>query len=1183
MYLKRLEMYGFKSFHEKTVFEFDRGITAVVGPNGSGKSNIADAVRWALGETSAKSLRGQKMEDVIFVGTESRRGVGFAEVTLVLCNGDKALADFGEEVAVSRRLYRSGESQYLVNGATVRLKDVHGLFMDTGIGREGYSIVGQGRIEDVLSVRSEDRRAIFEEAAGIVKFKSRRDEAVGKLEREKRSFERACDIIDEIESQLEPMREQAERARRYLGLMEQLKAVRVSAYALFLEGHKEQERQAESDIEGLTAQMQNALTEREAQKEQTLALRGELERHNGLIRANDEARAALTAKVQEVDNEIKLADMHVEYIGERKVRILADIDGRHKAAEAFEAERLAELDRLAALTEEIVDKDEEAEGLRRGIEAENAALSGREGDLARFNARHIESLEGVNTVKARIEGLVASYAQLEERKEALSDELEISATEAAARQEALDAAMAKLDEMQAGASALEADIAAFTSNKNELDAERARRAAIHKDKQAELAQKRSKHNVLADLERSREGYQFSVRSILEASAKGKLAGVRGAVGDLISVDAAYETCIEVALGGAITDIVVDDEAAAKGGIDHLKATRGGRATFLPLNAAKPRDLGTMADKLRTERGIHGAAVDFVRVDAEFDVIAHALLGRVIVAEDFDAAVTFSRKHKYSHKVVTLAGEVINPGGAITGGSADKRFGILSRKRELEELKHDLKDGESRLAALRAAVDEAEGKLSGVVTLLERTKVAFHEAQIGLAATSADIAREKDALAAECKRVEDLTRQDGELLGRLTAINMELRDQRELQKDAEASIAGLLDEISQKQEGLARLKISRDALNRRLNALLVELSRLTESASQKNSAAQRAEELAGSARSEALTLENELEALDIEKEDKLSHIEALRDKRLATEDDKGRAESGGLDLTAKKTALERDLSALIEAEQEAYRLESRLTLELERLNLKKEAIAAEATRFHDEMWEEYNITPRQAVEAERLALSPTQLRREESNLKGELREMGGTVNVGAAEEYRLIQERHGFMTKQRDDILEAQERLMEIIDTLNTQMSERFVSQFAHISENFGVVFAEMFGGGKAFLRLTNETDPLTSGIEITARPPGKALQNMNLLSGGERALCAIALLFGILRLKPAPFCLLDEIETALDDANVRRFARYLKTNAHTQFIVITHRKGTMESADAIYGVTMQEAGISKLVGVRFGE
>ena len=1190
MYLKRLELYGFKSFHEKTVFEFNKGITAVVGPNGSGKSNIADAVRWVLGEQSAKSLRGQRMEDVIFSGTESRRGVAYAEVTLVLDNRDMVLdksilgTEFGDEAAVSRRLYRSGESQYLINGIAVRLRDVHELFMDTGLGREGYSIIGQGRIEDVLSVKSEDRRAIFEEAAGIIKFKSRRDESLSKLERERRGFERACDIITEIEGQLEPLREQAERAKRYVSLMERLKAVKIDAYAMFLESHEEQEKRAGETIEGLVIELNRAEEAREAQKERALGVKLCLDKLNASIDENGAKRAEITARLQEIDSEIKLSGAHIEYIDESRGRVLADIESRKGAAAAHEAEGLRELDKLAALTEEIVNKDEEAQELKYALDTEITALSQREGDLERFNARHIESLQRITDVKARIEALGATYEELENRKENLGDDLAGLKEEYARRESDLEALRAEYDNTVRKSKTLEEDVWTFAERKSILEGEQDKLASVLVEKQKALAEKSSRRRILEDLEQSREGYQYSVKTVLEAAAKGKLRGVHGAVGDLIRTQAEYERAVEVALGGAITDIVVDDEDCAKKAIDHLKSIRGGRATFLPLTAVKPRDLGHMKDKLQSEPGIFGAGSDFVEAEGEYAGIVQNLLGRVLIAKDFDSAVGFSRKYQYGYKVVTLEGEVINQGGSIAGGSADRRSGILSRKRELEELKEAVALGEKQVDSQKAAFDELTAKLSQVANLLERAKAEHHGFMVRLASKETEISRENAALGELSRRLEELNRQDSELLSRLSSINTELREQKALQREFEEGISGLLSEIAGKQEGLVLLKKSRDGLSKRLNSLLVELSRLTESASQKEGLAARAEEAAFAALKEAENLESDLDRLMIEKEAKLATINVLREQRIEAEKDKAQAEEEGANLALEKAGLERSSADLAEGEQEAIRLESRLTLELERLNMKKDAVLAEAQRLHNEMWEEFNVTPRQALEAPRLGIPTHRLRQEESSLKNQLREMGGTVNVGAVEEYRLLMERHGFMTKQRDDITLAQERLMEIIAALNVQMEERFMERFAVISENFTAVFTEMFGGGMAFLRLTDEKDPLGSGIEIVARPPGKSLQNMNLLSGGERALCAIALLFGILRLKPSPFCLLDEIETALDDANVRRFARFLKTHAsQVQFIIITHRKGTMEAADALYGVTMQEAGVSKLVGVKFEE
>ncbi|MCL2702997.1 MAG: chromosome segregation protein SMC [Defluviitaleaceae bacterium] len=1189
MYLKRLELHGFKSFHEKTVFEFNRGITAVVGPNGSGKSNIADAVRWALGEQSVKSLRGQRMEDIIFSGTENRRGMAFAEVTLVLDNAEGEFragteAEFGAEVAVSRRLYRSGESQYLINGTAVRLRDVHELFMDTGLGREGYSIIGQGRIEDVLSVRSEDRRALFEEAAGIIKFKSRRDEAVSKLERENRGLERVCDIIAEIEGQLEPLGEQAEKAKRYLALMERLKAVKINAYANFLEGQEEAEKRAEATVGGLTAELRDAEDKQKAQKERLQFCREELAALGVQLERGSDERAAIVLREQEADNDIKMQEMHIEYIEERKKRILSDIEGRKAAADVLYAEKLAGLDKLAALADDIVNKDGEASALREELAGQNRVLAERESDLALFNTRHIESLQSVTDVKSRIEGLAAAYAELENRKEGLDDERSGLDEEYAERENGLQALKMELEAALKDALAIKGDIQAFTSSRDKLNAEYTELKNIFKAEQAALAGNRQKRRILEDLEQNREGYQYSVKSVLEASLRGKLAGIHGAVGDLIKTPAKYEVCVEVALGGAITDIVADDEDAAKRGIEHLKSTRGGRATFLPLTSIKPRDLGYIKNRLAAEPGILGAAADFVRADERYEGIAGNLLGRVLVAEDMDAAVVFSRKHKYAYKVVTLAGEVINPGGAITGGSADKKFGILSRKRELDELGEAVSEGERLTAVRNAALDGLSGKLGGVSDLLERAKVALHEYEIKRASQETAFSREKGALNELAKRLGELAKQDGELLNRLNAINTELRGQKNLQRDAESGIAGLLAEITSKQESLTAQKRIRDAADKRHNAILVELSRLTESASQTENAAEKAGLAAEAAQAEAVALANGLEGLDIEKEDKLNRIDELKAKLLEMEAEKEEAEAAAGVLMVKRSALEADLNVLAEGEQEAFKLEARLHLELERLRLKKEAIRDEGTRFHNEMWEEYNITPRQAMESPPLGLSPARLRQEETALKNGLREMGGTVNVNAVEEYRVMTERHGFMTKQRDDINLAQEHLEEVIAMLNAQMGERFKEQFAIISENFVAVFAEMFGGGTGFLRLTDENDALGSAIEIVARPPGKSLQNMNLLSGGERALCAIALLFAILRMKPSPFCVLDEIETALDDANVRRFARFLKNHdSRAQFILITHRKGTMESADALYGVTMQEAGVSKLVSVKFTE
>ncbi|MDR1706277.1 MAG: chromosome segregation protein SMC [Clostridiales bacterium] len=1187
MYLKRLEIYGFKSFHEKTALEFNGGITAVVGPNGSGKSNIADAIRWVLGEQSAKSLRGARMEDIIFSGTEFRRGLALAEVSLTLDNGTGSLSLGGErpeEIRVSRRLYRSGESQYLINGASVRLKDVHELFMDTGLGKEGYSIIGQGRIEDVLSVKSEDRRGFFEEAAGIVKYKAKRDEARAKLERERQAYDRVCDIITEIENNLEPMAEMAEKARRYLDLTERLKLVRINAFRRSQESWEHQEKQNTEIIKSLEEETRRSLIEREDKKNEAAEITARLEKLSGEARSDRAGIAALGLEAQKAENDIRLTEAHIGFLDDKKLRIQRDIEQRATAKAAGEAEKMACLDSLMELAQRMVEKTEEAQALRDDLDKRETAANEAERELELINAAHVEQLRGVADVKSKAEALAAAYSAQEARKEQIIEELEA----ALSGLDKLKGAVGITEEAgRANALALdraEAEIARFFESKNRLDAEYGALKDAFKREAAALAEARSKHRLLTELEAGLEGYHHSVKNLLNAVKIGRtgLSGLHGAVGELIRVKENYEICVEVALGASITDIVAEDEEAAKAAIEYLKASKAGRATFLPLTALKPRKPDNPA--VLIELGICGTAADFVSCEPVYRNVIENLLGRVIVAEDMDNAIAVARKYRHSYKIVTLAGEVLNPGGSITGGWLGKTAGILTRRRELTELSVRIAEGEAAAVKQNARLDALSAKLSGASVGLERAKVQRHETEIKQVSLAAELARDTRAVKEREERVAALEHSDRELTERLSAINAELRESKDRQKSVETGVSNLLADLAGMQDGLKSLKKARDEAAKRLSAAEAELSRLSADAASCESAVARAEESAAAALEQIKALQTELEDIDTEKSLKIDETEALARRVVELREQKEQAEARGGELEAQAAALEARLNALRDYELEAVKRESGIHLEMERVNNRREVMEADRRRVLDELWEEYGVTAQDALNGAQLDLSNTKLKQEEAALRGELREMGGSVNVGAAEEYRLIRERHAFMTKQRDDIALAEEQLNEVIAELNAMMEERFKEQFKLIAESFSAVFTEMFGGGSAGLKLTDERDALGSGIEIVAQPPGKQLQSMSLLSGGERALCAIALLFAILRLKPSPFCVLDEIETALDDANVKRFARFIKNySGGTQFIVITHRKGTMETADALYGVTMQEAGVSKLISVKFEE
>ncbi|MCL2406552.1 MAG: chromosome segregation protein SMC [Defluviitaleaceae bacterium] len=1195
MHLKRLELHGFKSFYEKTVIEFAPGVTAVVGPNGSGKSNVADAIRWTLGEQSVKQLRGRKMEDVIFSGTENRRGMAFAEVTLVLDNAcgsfNKSGMEYGSEIAVSRRLYRSGESNYLINAKNVRLKDVHELFMDTGLGREGYSIIGQGRIDDILSAKSEDRRALFEEAAGIIKYRTRRDEAVSKLAREEQSLVRVSDIITEIEGSLEPMAEQAEKARRFIALSDELKRVKISIYVLFLQGFEEQKDRANDDINGVKKALADAEGKRGEQQNEAEKLREQLEFLNNEIQRFYDERNDVQLAIAGFDNEIKIREMQIEHIDEAKKRNISDAEARRAAAKGFDDERTMSTQRAVSLKQEITEKTGTGGKIKLDINRSEEEIAEREREIEEFNAKHIEILSGLTDAKTRIEGLLTAYDELENRKESLVEELAALAEELAEYSGKQTDAEETLQTLASDGEKCKEDIARYTEIRDAINAEYTELKNIYRAEAAALLEYRQRFKVLSELEASHDGYQHAVKTILNARSSGKLSGIIGAVGDLISTEKNYETAVEVALGGAITDIVVDDENAAKRAIEYLKTNKSGRATFLPLTAVKGRDFGADKVRLLAEPGIVGVAADFVSADAKYIAIIGNFLGRILIAKDFDAAISLSRKYGYKHRVVTLAGEDIKAGGAITGGSQDRRSGILSRKREIVELAGEIKTSEVSAEKRNEELDELNAKVTGTSEVLERAKMSLHELELRRVTQTSMLAQIKAVAAAAQKRVAELEKQDISIMQKLTEINGNIRIQREAEAAARAGTDELLSEMSLRQAALSAGKKVRDELNKSYNALLVEISSLSELVRQLEKAAERADEAASDARNEAKNLINMMQELDEELVKRYGEIDEAKKQRVQKILEKDGFEADSEELRNKRAGAERELRDKVEAEQEAFRLKTRLEAELDRVRIRKDSLESEAERHHNEMWEEYEVTPKLATDIfnaddEMKVRPPNKLRQDENRLRGELRAMGGTVNVSAAEDYRLLLERHTFMAKQRDDVYAAMEQLGELRDMLNKQMETLFVEQFTQIKENFKAVFAEMFGGGSGMLELTEPGNALTSGIEIIARPPGKVLQNMNLLSGGERALCAIALLFAILRLKPSPFCVLDEIETALDDANVRRFARFMKgynENGEqmysSQFIIITHRKGTMEAADVLHGITMQEVGVSKLVSV----
>lgn len=1178
-----MELQGFKSFPEKARLEFNPGITAVVGPNGSGKSNISDAIRWTLGEQSAKSLRGARMEDVIFAGTKTRRALNFAEVSLTLDNASRAIPLDYSEITVARRVYRTGEAAYTINGGQCRLRDVVELFMDTGVGRGGYSIIGQGQIDGILSVKSEERRLLFEEAAGIVKYKNRRKEAEARLERERANLVRVADIIEELKSRLAPLSEQAETAKRYLALSERLRLTDVGIFV-----RKAAAAQSDADALGehmaaLAASVGSAETERDDRIARAAALKNELreaeddlERRRSAIDAQRGDRSRIASEISLRGREAEHIESDLARIARETEELRAAIADTDTALLTSESDREALTSELARLTEALASKE-----ARLG--RANAEVSESESEAERFAADHIEMLRALSESENRLTLAKSLLERLKSRGDELGAESAGLSGRIAERGRQIADYMESLADIKAEDEALSDELARLIPERDSIAARAAETDAAIDALNRELREGQARHKLLTELAKSYEGYYRSVKAVLsrKKSGDGRFAGVRGAVAELIAFAPEYGAAMEAALGAAAQNIITDTENDAKVAIEYLKSAKAGRATFLPITSVRGRPLDAAAEaSFRASAGYVGLAKDLARYDARYEGVMRSLLGRVAVVGTLDDAIAFSRKHSHQYKCVTLDGDIMNAGGSMTGGGTEKtRTGILERGAELARLSGEIvrKSDAYDLARLRR--DDLTFRAGENAAAVSRVGAARHDNELRAAAANASLAQARSALAELDARSAAIGAELGGLKGRLDAAELESGEAGREAAARKAGIEGVLSRIKSAQARLSGRKDAIGALMLDVTASKIEIEK-TEGAIRLVSE-NIARAVQDKARGGGEIARRDLEAAELAEKRRIAAEDA---ERLAKEslDADARIERSATGLSEAEFRRD-DIRARIEiadagAMESVERL-SRLKAETERLAERGETAKEETRRLFDEMWDNYGLTYQEALKAPRADDSVQNLEREARRARAEIKELGA-VNAGAIDEYRSVRERYEFLEKQRGDITEAETKLKGVIAELTRLMEERFVDQFKLISESFAVVFAEMFGGGMAYLKLSDAGDALTSGIEIIAQPPGKSLQNMMLLSGGERALTAIALLFGILRLKPSPFCVLDEIEAALDDANVRRFANYLKNFARdVQFIIITHRKGTMEAADALYGVTMRERGVSAFVSV----
>ena len=1179
MYLKRLEMQGFKSFADKTVLEFMPGITAVIGPNGSGKSNISDSIRWILGEQSMKSLRVTKTQDIIFAGTQSRKSLGFAEASLVFDNTDGTLPIEYSEVTVTRKIYRSGETGYYINKAPCRLKDVVELFMDTGIGRDGYSIIGQGKIDEILSNKSEDRRHIFEEAAGIVKYRSRKEETEKKLEQTKLNLLRINDILTEIEGNLEPLQMQADKAKKYLNLKEELKNIEVGLFIYNIEKYRQALEELTSDEEI----MNSTLNQEEGKLEKIKILKEELkdrideitlqienmqnigfESQKEIEKLNSNINLA-EAKIKNNIENTELYQKEIKELEEKIENLKQDIeqkqnkkDNLKQNKEKFENELKAKEEELKKLTEKLSSKEIEIEAKKKQVE---------------------ENIDKKYELQTEISTQTANIDNIEKRQKQIKQEIDTNILN-------LDRTRMKREDIAKGFYQIENNrnkvlksIENIDSRKQEIDKKIKEFDLQIINNTNDMRMKQSRYNFLVETEKEKEGYIKSVKSLLIDCEKIKELGkgMHGVLANIISVPSEYETAIEMCLGASLQNIVTDTEEDAKKLVEHLRKNNLGRASFLPITSVKGKKLDSIKGK---KIGVVGVASDLVKFDKKYEQIIFSLLGRTVVVDNMQNAINLAKENNYSFRIITIEGDVINPSGAITGGSvAKKTVNILGRSREIEVLEKELKGLKNKISKLEEDkekyVDSSENIIEEVQSLekqLQEIDITYATEKQRIISIDENIEQIQNRIDKLKEEVEKTEKSKNETLASKQK-NKECIEKMSKQNEEDQKI---IDEFSNANKESQKYI---DDLNLDITNLKISVSSFNESEvsiqEMTEMIMKEIETHTKNKNNKSLQIKNailENDKLKIEIENTKQEIEKVKSKV---------SNSGENIDKMKKERIEKNekLSKKEEEQTEQFKRIEELKAQITKIEVKKTKTEEDITDVINKMWEEYELTPNNAGEYQKPEnVAVTQ--RRVNVLRTDIKELG-SVNVDSIEEYKKLKDRYDFMCEQRLDLEDTMSKLRKVIQDMTETMKQQFKEKFEIINKNFGEVFKELFGGGMAEVTLTDEENILECGIDITVQPPGKKLQNMTLLSGGEKAFTAIALLFAILKINPAPFCVLDEIEAALDDVNVYRYAEYLKKFAkETQFLVITHRKGTMEAADTVYGVTMEEKGISKLLSMK---
>lgn len=1181
MLLRTLEMQGFKSFPDKTELTFGKGITAVVGPNGSGKSNISDAVRWVLGETSTKSLRGSKMEDVIFGGTSTRKPLGFAQVVLTLDNSDNSLKDKGEIVTVSRRYYRSGESEYKIDGEIVRRKDIHELFMDTGLGADGYSMVGQGKIDSIISAKNEDRRELFEEAAGISRFRHKRKDAERRLEQAQENLVRLLDILGELESRVGPLKTQSEKAKKFLEFSDEKKTLEIGVWLSKINKFTNELRMQEHKIDAANVSYEQCNTELENIESEIESVLAKITEINLEIEQSRSGVAAFEEEAVRKEGEIQVLNATLDHNNETIERLKNDIsaaddtglsiDEQIAAKQAFieenDAKSQAKHIELQAVTNElnkIISDNDDISGQSSQLTKELADLTLKLSDCKVKCSQAVSSIEEIKSRLSAIDETVQSVDKEIETASAQKQETEDNITfikeRIAEYENSMDGYRLKLKNKTEKGEKIKADYDKLVRS---------------------LEEKQSKARMLSDLEKNMEGFAGSVKAVMRQSASKALSGINGTLAQLISVDNDYSTAVEVALGAAMQNIVVDNEADAKRAINYLKQNNQGRATFLPVSAIKPRYIDEK--NLDDNFGFVDIAANLVDCDAKYKNIVSNLLGRVMIVEDIDCAIGISKRYNNKYKIVTLDGQVMNPGGSMTGGSRSRGAGILSRANMIDELNAEAEKIKAQVDEIAQSYKKAMEEANLAAADVQGADADLRNAKEELIRAEGDDKLASDKLKSLGDRkaalISEKENADGRIMLFEEADKKASRESDAVQNqinDVEAKLGEIsngVDELTQKRETVRKR-------SEEINLELVTLAKDTEAAK----LAVDELELRKSTQSDRVkSITDEIEQYEAKNQnlmlsisDVQSTVNELRAKAKSADDairDR---------ITYRDNCEKRNVELRTEEKTKTSDRE-KLSAELVRLEERKNNMQKEFDDLNDMLFEQYELT---RPEAEALGIvieNMAEAKKRLHEIKVAIRALG-SINVGAIEEYKEVYERYEFLKEQVGDIEKSKSELQNIIEDLTSSMSEKFLTQFKKINEEFKVSFADFFGGGKGELILEEPDNCLESAIEIKIQPPGKSVQNINLFSGGEKSLAAMALLFSVLKVTPSPFCIYDEVEAALDDVNVERFAKYMrKMTDKTQFISITHRRGTMEEADVLYGVTMQEKGVSKLLELQSAE